>query len=203
MQLSTVHHLQGAFEEASTYSRYNPNKGYSWDFASNKACKWTFAHILSWQRAKVLIQCKFQIPLVSEKSRANSNKGNEKTKEEPSSMFQRQRVDMLLGELLRKFPLPMTPLMQQAPPPSQQTPNQNGISGDGEQTIDGIKQEPSEHQNNGIRHNDNDIDGDGKIDMKPPPEKKSKLNWRTESISRVLEISLTSEWFFIILNINE
>lgn len=31
----------------------------------------------------------------------------EKAKEEPSSMFQRQRVDMLLGELMRKFPLPM------------------------------------------------------------------------------------------------
>lgn len=33
----------------------------------------------------------------------------EKAKEEPSSMFQRQRVDMLLGELMRKFPLPMIP----------------------------------------------------------------------------------------------
>lgn len=33
----------------------------------------------------------------------------EKVKEEPSSMFQRQRVDMLLGELMRKFPLPMLP----------------------------------------------------------------------------------------------
>lgn len=33
----------------------------------------------------------------------------EKAKEEPSSMFQRQRVDMLLGELMRKFPLSMMP----------------------------------------------------------------------------------------------
>lgn len=33
----------------------------------------------------------------------------EKLKEEPSSMFQRQRVDMLLGELMRKFPLPLIP----------------------------------------------------------------------------------------------
>lgn len=39
LQLSTVHHLQAAFEEASLYSRYHPNKGYTWDFASNKACK--------------------------------------------------------------------------------------------------------------------------------------------------------------------
>lgn len=38
-QLSTVHHLQGAFEEASSYSRYHPNKGYTWDFTMNKARK--------------------------------------------------------------------------------------------------------------------------------------------------------------------
>lgn len=30
----------------------------------------------------------------------------EKPKEEPSSLFQRQRVDILLSELLRKFPIP-------------------------------------------------------------------------------------------------
>lgn len=40
----------------------------------------------------------------------------EKSKEEPSSMFQRQRVDMLLGELMRKFPLPMMPNPNQPPP---------------------------------------------------------------------------------------
>lgn len=37
--LSVTHHLQCAFEEASSYSRYHPNKGYSWDFSSNKAGK--------------------------------------------------------------------------------------------------------------------------------------------------------------------
>lgn len=37
--LSTVHHLQSAFEEASSFSRYHPSKGYSWDFSSNKASK--------------------------------------------------------------------------------------------------------------------------------------------------------------------
>ena len=35
--LSTVHHLQSAFEEASSYARYHPSKGYSWDFSTNKA----------------------------------------------------------------------------------------------------------------------------------------------------------------------
>lgn len=37
--LSTVNHLQIAFEEASSYARYHPSKGYTWDFSSNKACK--------------------------------------------------------------------------------------------------------------------------------------------------------------------
>lgn len=44
---------------------------------------------------------------VSEKSKSQSKKETEKTKDEPSSIFQRQRVDMLLGELLRKFPPPL------------------------------------------------------------------------------------------------
>lgn len=43
----------------------------------------------------------------TDKSKAQTKKDSEKTKEEPSSMFQRQRVDMLLGELLRKFPPPV------------------------------------------------------------------------------------------------
>lgn len=30
-------------------------------------------------------------------------------KEEPSTLFQRQRVDMLLAELVRQFPLPVIP----------------------------------------------------------------------------------------------
>lgn len=116
---------------------------------------------------------------VSEKSKTNTKKENEKTKEEPSSIFQRQRVDMLLGELLRKFPLPMLPPQPQQPAPNQAnqaTPTQNGTSNDSEQRMDGIKQEPSDsHENNGIKHeNDMDID---KSDMKPPPEKKMKMNW--------------------------
>lgn len=77
-QLSSVHHLQSSFEEASGFSRYHPSKGYSWDFKS--------------QRANV-----------------DKTKKEEKPKEEPSSLFQRQRVDMLLGELIKKFPLPVLP----------------------------------------------------------------------------------------------
>lgn len=35
-------------------------------------------------------------------------------REEPSSLFQRQRVDMLLAELTRKFPLPVPKPIHQA-----------------------------------------------------------------------------------------
>jgi len=30
--LNTVHHLQSAFDECQSYSRYHPSKGYSWEF---------------------------------------------------------------------------------------------------------------------------------------------------------------------------
>ncbi|KAK0163769.1 hypothetical protein PV328_002465 [Microctonus aethiopoides] len=72
--LSTIHHLQSAFEEASSCSRYHPSKGYSWDFKNGKS-----------------LTAKIEVP----------------TREEPSSLFQRQRVDMLLAEITRKFPLPV------------------------------------------------------------------------------------------------
>lgn len=101
-------------------------------------------------------------------------------------MFQRQRVDMLLAELLRKFPIPL--MLQQHHAVQQtiaaQNQNGNGIipSADAEPPIlDAIKQEPADQpQNNGVRHGDNDMDVDIKIegdksDMKPPPEKKMKL----------------------------
>lgn len=115
--LSTVHHLQSAFEEASSYSRYHPSKGYFWEL-------------------KV----------------ADKPSKKENVREEPSSFFQRQRVDMLLIELTKKFPLPAIP------------PPQAPIKTEAE-----IKTEPR----------DSIIIKQEKVDsprMKPPPEKKPRLN---------------------------
>lgn len=81
LQLSAVHHIQSAFEEASACSRYHPSKGYSWDFKNGKTAA-----------------AKKETPV----------------REEPSTLFQRQRVDMLLGELIRKYPLPMPKPVQAA-----------------------------------------------------------------------------------------
>ena len=72
-------------EESSSYSRYHPSKGYTWDFKDKK---------------------------FSEKKEKK-----ESTKTELSSLFQRQRVDMLLNELTRKYPPPRPPGIVQAQQP--------------------------------------------------------------------------------------
>ncbi|CAH3161506.1 unnamed protein product [Porites evermanni] len=79
---SALHHIQAAFDEASSYSRYHPSKGYWWQFKDKQQ---------------------------KQSNGAKNNKG-EKTKSvkdpnsEPSSLFQREGVHILLGELSKKFP---------------------------------------------------------------------------------------------------
>uniref|UniRef100_A0A671Q7A2 Mediator of RNA polymerase II transcription subunit 6 n=1 Tax=Sinocyclocheilus anshuiensis TaxID=1608454 RepID=A0A671Q7A2_9TELE len=70
--LSAVHGIQSAFDEAMSFCRYHPSKGYWWHFKDQE-----------------------------EKERV---KPKSKRKEEPSSLFQRQRVDTLLLDLRNKFP---------------------------------------------------------------------------------------------------
>lgn len=118
--LSTVQHLQSAFEEASSYSRYNPNKGYSFDFKT-----------------------------LPEKAKPKE-KVEEKTKEEPSSLFQRQRVDMLLVDFCKKFPPPQS---AQAVQPTETTVKTE------------VKQEDDADERS----------EKSSSDMRPPPEKKIKL----------------------------
>lgn len=72
--LNTIHYLQSAFEEASSFSRYHPSKGYWWEFKEKQ------------QETK------------------RDKKEKKKRNEEIGSMFQTQRVDTLLEELTRKFP---------------------------------------------------------------------------------------------------
>lgn len=175
--LSAVHHLQSAFEESSGYSRYHPNKGYTWDFSSNKARKF-FRHY------KKFLFYFFLFASVADKSKTQAKKEPAPVKEEASSLFQRKRVDMLLGELIRKFPLPLPP-SQQNPAHHQQTGNVNG----------NIKKEPETDtkpdisgqettQTNGAGEGENgapsnhltEIKQENKSEMKPPPEKKMKFN---------------------------
>lgn len=119
--LNTVSSLQSAFEEAMSYSRYHPSKGYSWEFSEKEE------------------------PEKKELS-------DKKKKEEPSSFFQRQRVDNLLGELAKKFPpkvvQPVHTEVKEEPVKQEAVVKQE------------IKQEKPDDKANSI---------------KPPPEKRAKL----------------------------
>uniref|UniRef100_A0A8D8M7J5 Mediator of RNA polymerase II transcription subunit 6 n=1 Tax=Cacopsylla melanoneura TaxID=428564 RepID=A0A8D8M7J5_9HEMI len=115
--LSTVHHLQSAFDEVNSLSKYNPNKGYTWD-------------------SKMLPQGKETVK-------------KEVVKEEPSSIFQRQRVDMLLSELTRHYPVP----------PPQHAVQQN-------------TQEIKTEKNNESKAS---AEAAQSPSMKPPPEKKPAI----------------------------
>jgi mediator of RNA polymerase II transcription subunit 6 len=93
-QLNAVHHLQSAFDECISFTRYHPSKGYTWEF--------------------------------KEKQDAEEKVVKKEKKEEPSSLFQRQRVDMLLVELSKKFP---PKLLQLEGPNQQPKPQQPSVSG--------------------------------------------------------------------------
>ncbi|CAH1163856.1 unnamed protein product [Phaedon cochleariae] len=120
--LSAVHHIQSSFEESSSFAKYHPSKGYSWDFKS--------------QRVNI-----------------EKTKKEEKPREEPSSLFQRQRVDMLLGELIRKFPLPCPPQPKLVPSAPVKQDSENGATENKDIKTE-IKQEK----------------------IKPPPEKKPRIH---------------------------
>lgn len=78
----------------------------------------------------------------------------EKPREEPSSLFQRQRVDMLLGELIKKFPLPVPPQPKTTPATAVvKTETENGTA-ENKEIKNEIKQEK----------------------VKPPPEKKARIS---------------------------
>jgi len=123
--LNTTNNLQSAFEEAQSFSRYHPSKGYYWEF--------------------------------KDKELTEKLQGKEKSrkKEEPSSIFQRQRVDILLSELARKFP-PKYP----APVPQDKPEDMPKVE---------IKHEIK------VEKTDDKASISSQGSTKPPPEKKAKL----------------------------
>lgn len=88
----------------------------------------------------------------SQRANIDKTKKEEKPKEELSSLFQRQRVDMLLGELIKKFPLPILAQSKMLPTSTIKQENGNGSADKSIKTE--IKQDK----------------------IRPPPEKKLKLN---------------------------
>nr|CAG4648263.1 EOG090X0E0D [Moina brachiata]SVE93273.1 EOG090X0E0D [Moina brachiata] len=126
--LSAVNHLQGAFDEARSYSRYHPSKGYSWEFKESDSKE------------------------EDEKKAKKSSK--DKAKEETGSIFQRQRVNILLNDLAKKFPL--KPIQPTSASNTQPTNEQRPSS---EETKVDVKVEIKSEPQAG----------------KPPPEKKARL----------------------------
>jgi len=83
-----ANYLQQAFSETHGYAKYQSAKGYYWEFKDkdSQALENAKEEKLKGEHLKRKIQ---------------------KKKEEPSSMFQRQKVDRLLDDLMKKFPLKM------------------------------------------------------------------------------------------------
>lgn len=100
---SGIHHLVSAFDEAQSYMRYHPTKGYSWEFRQDADSK-----------------------------DPASEKNKDKQKEEPSSAFQRARVDLLLGEICKKF----FPKVNETAKPTEQKPEPKAVmqNGDADRT---------------------------------------------------------------------
>ena len=146
--LTTVNHLQSAFEEARQFSKYHPSKGYWWDFG--KAKKLTEA-----EKARIKVK----------KTKVQPQK---EVKEEPSSVFQRRRVDFLLDLLTRKYPPPKQPpslTTSSQPPSSSSATNTANVTSKGEaekekevkmeseqqqQQQQGIKREAPQQQSNNL-----------------------------------------------------
>nr|CAG4642059.1 EOG090X0E0D [Eurycercus lamellatus] len=74
--LTTVNHLQGAFDEARLYSRYHPSKGYWWEFKESESKE-------------------------QEEENKKTKNSKEKAKEETGSAFQK-RVNFLLADLTKE-----------------------------------------------------------------------------------------------------
>jgi len=91
--MSSAYHLETAFEELNSLARFHPSKGYSWE---NRRPGQSTGAITAPPPSPVKVSGKRDI-------------------EEASSQFQRLRVDMLLIELTRKFPLPLPQALASAP----------------------------------------------------------------------------------------
>ena len=110
--LSAVSHLQSAFEEARGYAKYHPSRGYWWDFSksksSNNSLNTQLANVGSTGNRDACVgSAATEDNSISNKKIKKSKKIKEKTaddREEPSSIFQRRRVDQLLDLWMRNFP---------------------------------------------------------------------------------------------------
>lgn len=93
---------------------------------------------------------------------SDKSKSKEKHKEEPGSVFQRRRVDILLGELAKKFP----PKMPSPPQLEKQTTEEVAKP----EVKTEIKTEKPDAQSTSVAQ------APARSVMKPPPEKRQRIN---------------------------
>lgn len=124
---------------------------------------------------------------VSDKSKSNK-KDPSSNKDDSGTIFQKQRVDMLLAELLRKFPPPIPPIIHQQQMQNQQQLQQNQLQNTATEVnpteANNVAGNPTTSNNGAVASeaspSPNTVQGgiepkvEG-IDMKPPPEKKIKM----------------------------
>jgi len=105
--LSSISHLQSAFEEARSYVKYHPAKGYRWDFQQNNGVPYGAKKIPPPGAAtNSNSNSDAETNGKSSKKKKKKSKESDLAKDEPSSAFQRHRVDKLLTLLTEKFPPP-------------------------------------------------------------------------------------------------
>jgi mediator of RNA polymerase II transcription subunit 6 len=101
------------YSPAFSYARYHPSKGYWWEFkdSEKKGNKVAFHNCVSemftliHQITRLTIICCSESHFSSLVPKENVKKSKkEKSRTAPSSLFQRQHVDLLLEELIKKFP---------------------------------------------------------------------------------------------------
>ncbi|XP_016334912.1 mediator of RNA polymerase II transcription subunit 6-like [Sinocyclocheilus anshuiensis] len=134
--LSAVHGIQSAFDEAMSFCRYHPSKGYWWHFKEQE------------ERERV--------------------KPKSKRKEEPSSLFQRQRVDTLLLDLRNKFP----PTFYQSKPGEKPVPVE--VKKEPEVPVETVKP-PEERETKPPAPPGPARPAPQTTPNKPPPEKRARL----------------------------
>ncbi|KAG1667341.1 Mediator of RNA polymerase II transcription subunit 6 [Nymphon striatum] len=146
--LSAVYHIQTAFDTVSSAARYFPSKGYWWEFKDQESADISQGPYEALSKHCDLILDADQKPKQKEK------------KEEPSSAFQRHRVDVLLADLARKFP-PKVAAPQ--PPPEKsviETESKDQVTVKTENNVKTAAHPPNQAQNS----------------IKPPPEKKQRIS---------------------------
>lgn len=124
------------------------------------------------------LNCGLWFFAVSDKTKSDKKDSNAAKDDNSGTLFQKQRVDMLLAELLRKFPPPIPPMLQNFQQPLQAGQVPAGTDGS-------------------TGSNPTDIHATGpldiateSIDMKPPPEKKTK--WTSLQFNRIFHINRIS-----------